>query len=185
MPLALAFPIVVNRPRAAVAVLFAAGLTDVLDGFLARRFRWATPMGAVVDPITDKVFVLTVAASLVATGKLSLGSAVLLSTRELGEAPLLCWVSTSQRVRRGHLKAPKANLTGKLATTLQFASIALALMSSPMTRKFVGATAVVGTIAAASYFARTLAAHRRGGRTLRARQGARTRTNGRALAPAR
>ena len=36
LPLAVAFPFVRDRPVAAIAVLAAAGLTDVLDGALAR-----------------------------------------------------------------------------------------------------------------------------------------------------
>lgn len=42
----------------ALAGFLAAGLTDWLDGYLARRLGQATPMGALLDPIADKVLVL-------------------------------------------------------------------------------------------------------------------------------
>jgi cardiolipin synthase len=31
------------------------GITDVLDGFLARRFQWSSRLGAYLDPIADKL----------------------------------------------------------------------------------------------------------------------------------
>jgi CDP-diacylglycerol--glycerol-3-phosphate 3-phosphatidyltransferase/cardiolipin synthase len=43
----------------AVTVFAIAALTDLLDGFLARRFDERTKLGAVLDPIADKLLVLT------------------------------------------------------------------------------------------------------------------------------
>ena len=71
------------------------GMSDVLDGWYARHFRQVTPTGCVVDPITDKLFVLTIAITLVTTAKLSVGAVVLLSTRELGELPLVLWFGSA------------------------------------------------------------------------------------------
>lgn len=36
-------------------VLVASGLTDALDGFLARRFHWVSQLGKVLDPVADKL----------------------------------------------------------------------------------------------------------------------------------
>ena len=43
----------------AVGVFTVAALTDWLDGFLARRFNQRTKLGAILDPIADKLLVLT------------------------------------------------------------------------------------------------------------------------------
>ncbi len=43
-----------GRHVAALELFFAAALTDVIDGFLARNFGQATPFGAYLDPIADK-----------------------------------------------------------------------------------------------------------------------------------
>ena len=43
---------------AALASFLLAALTDWLDGYLARRWRQTSPMGALLDPIADKVLVL-------------------------------------------------------------------------------------------------------------------------------
>ena len=39
----------------AIVLLFAAGFTDVMDGYLARRFKISTRIGAYFDPIADKI----------------------------------------------------------------------------------------------------------------------------------
>jgi cardiolipin synthase (CMP-forming) len=39
----------------AIVLLFAAGFTDVIDGYLARRLKASTPAGAYFDPIADKI----------------------------------------------------------------------------------------------------------------------------------
>lgn len=42
----------------ALAWLIAAGVTDGLDGWLARRFGWSTRFGALLDPVADKVLLV-------------------------------------------------------------------------------------------------------------------------------
>ncbi len=46
--------------RAGLFWLAGAGLTDVLDGYLARRYDSVTPLGAYLDPIADKVLAASV-----------------------------------------------------------------------------------------------------------------------------
>src|SRR2546430_4422002 len=53
-PLAVLFPLV-RTPVWQLAIVAAAAATDVADGLLARRFG-ASRVGAVLDPIADKVF---------------------------------------------------------------------------------------------------------------------------------
>lgn len=42
---------------AATLIVFIAGLSDVFDGFLARRLNQCTALGSCLDPIADKIFV--------------------------------------------------------------------------------------------------------------------------------
>jgi cardiolipin synthase (CMP-forming) len=44
-----------GRDGRAIILLFAAGFTDVIDGFLARRLEISTRVGAYLDPIADKI----------------------------------------------------------------------------------------------------------------------------------
>ena len=41
----------------AVVLAMLAGLTDLLDGYLARRYHWVSDFGALMDPLADKIFV--------------------------------------------------------------------------------------------------------------------------------
>ena len=50
-----------NQPATrhwALSIFLAATLTDALDGFLARRFRWQTKLGTFLDPFADKLLLV-------------------------------------------------------------------------------------------------------------------------------
>lgn len=44
----------------ALILIFIAGLSDGLDGYLARRFDWRTRLGGLLDPLADKLLLITV-----------------------------------------------------------------------------------------------------------------------------
>jgi phosphatidylglycerophosphate synthase len=160
IPLAAAFPFALDRPVAALLLLVSAGVSDVLDGWYARRFSQVTPTGTALDPATDKIFVLTVAVTLVVRGYLSPLDVVILSTREIAELPLVLWIATSRRARRHRSEHPTANLPGKLATGFQFAAATAALFRAPQREWLVVAAGLVGALAAAGYWVRALRASR-------------------------
>ena len=58
----------------ALAVFICAGITDVVDGILARKFNWITNVGKILDPIADKSMQCTV-----------------LICMSVGEDPLIPW----------------------------------------------------------------------------------------------
>jgi cardiolipin synthase len=160
IPLGLAFPFVVGTPWAAFVVLVLASVSDVVDGWYARRYKQVTPTGAVIDPVTDKLFVLSVVVSLWLHRQLSLVGVLLLSTREMGELPLVFWFVVSHRVRRVRATKASANAPGKAVTTLQFVTIAAALFHMPMVDALLYATAGAGVIAALAYWIREVSAVR-------------------------
>lgn len=156
VPLALCFAWASGHPFVQLVVLALAGASDVADGWWARRHGQVTATGAVVDPITDKLFVLTVVLSLVFSNRLEAWSIALLATREIGEAPLVLWWTLSQDRRRARAEQPMANLPGKAATVLQFATVAHALFGGRYLDPLLYATALAGGLAALSYWLREL-----------------------------
>lgn len=46
--------------RRSMVLLFVAGATDALDGYLARRFDWTSRLGAYLDPVGDKLLLVSV-----------------------------------------------------------------------------------------------------------------------------
>ena len=156
LPLAVLFVLLLDEPWAALAVLATAGVSDVVDGWLARRLGLVSATGAALDPITDKAFAITVAVALVVGGKLTLGQTLLINVRELFELPLALWILGSHRARLRRVDHASANLSGKVATVVQFGAIASALLGLPQTGVWVAATAILGLVAAATYWRREL-----------------------------
>src|SRR5688572_11362698 len=48
----------------ALGLMFTSGVTDAADGYLARRYRWQSRLGGYLDPIADKLLLVTVYISL-------------------------------------------------------------------------------------------------------------------------
>lgn len=65
----------------AFAVFAYAGATDVVDGYLARRWGQQTVVGSVIDPMADKALMMTLVVSLTLQGALP-GTSALLSLQE-------------------------------------------------------------------------------------------------------
>lgn len=61
--------IVTHHRRFALWIIIVAALTDGLDGFLAKRFDWRTPLGAILDPAADKLLLSGAFAALVVAGR--------------------------------------------------------------------------------------------------------------------
>src|SRR5687767_2677043 len=85
LPLAAVFPLTVGHPWWSLGVLAAAGISDLLDGWYARRFHQVSVTGAALDGFTDKVFIIAVVISLLVSGSLSPVETLLLGTRDMGE----------------------------------------------------------------------------------------------------
>jgi phosphatidylglycerophosphate synthase len=99
---------------------------------------------------------LVVVLTLVASDRLSILGAVLLGTRELGEAPLVAWWALHPEKRRARAEDPRSNALGKLCTTLQFAAILACLLGSGWLDALLFATGASGIVAATNYWRREL-----------------------------
>ncbi len=100
---------------------FAAGVvTDWLDGFLARRWKQKTDLGAFMDPLADKLLVLLFLVALTYEGFYPLWLLLCMLTRELVHDAARSFVA-SKGVVIG------ANLPSKGKTMLQMASLLLVL----------------------------------------------------------
>ncbi len=67
----------------ALALFWLAGFSDGLDGYLAKRFDWHTRLGALLDPIADKLLVGGTFITLVVTGLIPVWMAVLVVVRDV------------------------------------------------------------------------------------------------------
>ncbi len=69
--------------RSAFVVTFFAGISDLLDGFLARRFGWMTHFGGVLDPLADKFMLVATGITLAWLGFLPVWLVALMVLRDL------------------------------------------------------------------------------------------------------
>ena len=49
-----------GRMQTAFLVFLIAGVSDGLDGFLAKRYGWQTELGAYLDPVADKMLLVSI-----------------------------------------------------------------------------------------------------------------------------
>jgi CDP-diacylglycerol--glycerol-3-phosphate 3-phosphatidyltransferase/cardiolipin synthase len=161
LPLAAIFPFAARSRTSALAVLAAAGLTDALDGWLARRNGQVTATGAVLDPIADKAFAVSVVTTLAAHRRIPAWGVPALLAREILEAPLLLRVLLEGRDYTG--AGAEADVTatspGKAATTAQLAAVMIALEAPSLLTPALLLSAVLGTAAGLAYWQRELAHH--------------------------
>src|ERR1700733_9497305 len=67
----------------AAVLLGAISATDSVDGFVARRFAQVSSLGKVLDPLADRLLIVTAAVSIVAVGAVPLGIAIIALAREV------------------------------------------------------------------------------------------------------
>jgi len=113
------------------AVFLLAGLTDWLDGYLARRLDQTSEFGAFLDPVADKLVVAVVLVLLVSDGdvlarvvsqKLFIVAVAVIMGREIAVSALREWVAQS-----GVQPSIAVSTLGKVKTTVQIIAIALLL----------------------------------------------------------
>jgi hypothetical protein len=114
-----------------------------------------TATGAALGALPDKAGLRTVAGAGLAPSVLRWPALLMLSTRELGELPLVVWLIRHRQHRRDD-EQPLANLPGKLTTVLQFGAVAAALLRAPEAERWLVAAAASGVLAAVSYWQRAI-----------------------------
>lgn len=106
----------------AAAVVFAvAALTDFADGYLARRWKITTTLGAFLDTVADKVLITGALIALVEIGTTSSWAAFLIIGRELAVMGLRSIAALDQ-------STVPPSIWGKSKATVQFIAIVLAIL---------------------------------------------------------
>ncbi|TXK75102.1 CDP-diacylglycerol--glycerol-3-phosphate 3-phosphatidyltransferase [Paenibacillus sp. N3.4] len=103
--------------KIAFLILLAAGLTDILDGYIARTRGLVTPVGMMLDPLADKTMMIVVILSLLISGMIPWQAAAAMFIRDLGMI-----IGSAFYHFRGKSTVP-ANVMGKLTTVLYYLAI--------------------------------------------------------------
>ena len=110
----------------AFILFFLAGLTDYLDGFLARKYDASSQLGEVLDPIADKILIIFLffALALNLSSYLIGFAGALIIAREI-------WVSALRdlNARNNNTNATKVIYIAKIKTTIQIFTISVYLFA--------------------------------------------------------
>jgi cardiolipin synthase (CMP-forming) len=139
----------------AFILFLAAGISDAIDGFLAKRFRMASELGAYLDPLADKALIVSIYISLGIAGKLPIFLVILVVSRDIMiiSAFLLAWlVGRPMPVRP--LMVSKANTVAQiLLATLVLAEQAFGFDAGLAAQLIMALVAILTLLSIAFYLA--------------------------------
>lgn len=144
LPLAILFPFV-RSPIWQLVIVAAAAASDVLDGILARRFG-GSRAGAILDPVADKVFVVSAFLTVWQRG--------LLEGYELAGVLLRDMIAVAAFLGTWLLRQPvtlPARAGGKAVTIAQLLTLVAAIADSALVRPLAWATAAIAVYALWDY----------------------------------
>jgi cardiolipin synthase len=114
----------------ALGIILFAGLTDLADGYLARRNKQVTQLGTLLDPLADKLMLMAVFASLLISGKIGLWAAGAIVFRDV--VMIVC----SAVFHMQGLKTVPANIFGKITTVLYYIALFLLMFDFAIAQSF-------------------------------------------------
>lgn len=174
VPLAGLLWVAPNDHRWVFSVVAVAGVTDVLDGALARRYRrrrWAqadpgafaahVARGEVIDGFADKVFVASAVSALAWVRRADLGFLCLMLLRELLFVPLMVAFRIAPQALRSRVDFT-ASWPGKATTCAQFVALGLGFAGHGGFRWACVVAGGLGVLATLHYVGRTLNISTRG-----------------------
>ena len=109
----------------AAGVFFVAGLTDLLDGWLARRLKKVSLLGQYLDPVADKLLVGSMLIMLVGMGRAPAWAAIIVICREIAVTGMRAVAAS-----RGFMVP--SDLLGKFKTAVQMLATLLLIFHYPL-----------------------------------------------------
>lgn len=123
----------------ALGLIVLAGFSDGLDGFLAKQFGWESRLGGLLDPLADKLLLISVFLSLALLALLPMWLAVVVLGRDL----VIVSGGLAYNTLIGPVQ-PAPSLVSKLNTLAQLACIAIVLLEQASGWQLDGAVTVAG-----------------------------------------
>jgi len=124
---AVIWAIISGEMLVAFALFLAAGISDAVDGFLAKRFHMASELGAYLDPLADKALIVSIYVALGIARELPISLVILVVSRDIMIIAgfMLAWLVNKPMPVRPHP-------VSKLNTVAQILLAALVLAEKGM-----------------------------------------------------
>jgi cardiolipin synthase len=141
--------------RLAFILFLAAGISDAVDGFLAKRFGMATELGAYLDPLADKTMLVSIYVTLAIVGDIPLWLVILVVSRDIMivSAVILSWLVGRPVTLKPH-PVSKANTVAQILLALVIlAARAFSFDAELAGKALMALVAVLTTLSVAFYVA--------------------------------
>ena len=134
---------------AAMAVFIVAGLTDIADGYVARKSGQVTDFGKFTDPLADKVLVVAAILWFVGKGDIPVWAALVVIIREFS-------VTALRLVAAGSGRVIAADISGKIKTVVTIVCLTVMFLQLQPWMIYSCITAIVLTtlVSGIEYFVR-------------------------------
>jgi cardiolipin synthase len=145
--------IAAGEMRAAFLVFLVAAVSDAVDGFLAKRFGMTTELGAYLDPLADKILIVSIYVALGVTGVIPRWLVILVVSRDLliVGAIMLSWLLNNP-VRMKPLLVSKANTAAQIVyACLVLASLGFRFDAEPVLTVFLALVAILSLLSVGFY----------------------------------
>jgi cardiolipin synthase len=149
----LVWAIAAGEMLAAFILFVAAGISDAVDGFLAKRFGMTSEIGAYLDPLADKALIVSIYVALGITGAIPRWLVILVVSRDIMivTAVMLSWF-VGKPVQVKPLLVSKLNTVAQiLFACLVLAALGLGFNPGPLQPFLMGLVAVL-TLASVAYY---------------------------------
>jgi cardiolipin synthase (CMP-forming) len=115
----LVWAIAAGEMRVAFVLFLVAGLSDLVDGFLAKRFNMVTELGAYLDPLADKAMIVSIYVALGIAGAIPRWLVILVVSRDIMivSAIILSWL-VDKPVKLKPLAVSKLNTVAQILLAL-------------------------------------------------------------------
>lgn len=122
-----------NQMEVAFAIFVIAGVSDAVDGFLAKRFNMASELGALLDPLADKALLVSIYVALGIWGAVPRWIVILVVSRDvmIVGAVIISWLF-GKPIPMKPLMVSKLNTVAQVAfAALVLAALGFGFNSSP------------------------------------------------------
>jgi CDP-diacylglycerol--glycerol-3-phosphate 3-phosphatidyltransferase len=143
--------ILVTHDKMALGIFLAAAFTDLLDGYLARRWGQVTTIGTLLDPIADKLLISAALISLVQVRAVAAWMAILIVGREFAVSGLRSIAAASGYT----IKASDLGKTKMISQVVAVSALLLSLRHPelvPFANALMWGVVAFALLSAADYF---------------------------------
>ena len=128
IPLTIFFILFINNKVLLLIILAFVIISDILDGYLARRNKNTTKFGASLDPLMDKIFIVTAFIIFLINNSITTLQFIFLIIRDVYSISEMILIPLLK-----NNKFHKASLFGKITTSLHFLLITMLILNIKFT----------------------------------------------------